>query len=110
MKRTQEIYRQLNDRLKARKEKVHRMIELKRLKRFRRKYRLPYTHCKNCGEQLQGMYCHNCGQFAYDDNQPFWKYVWQYFENVYQFDYKIPVTVWQLFRRPGFLTNEFNAG
>lgn len=110
MKRTQEIYRQLNDRLKARKEKVHRMIELKRLKRFRRKYRLPYTHCKNCGEQLQGMYCHNCGQFAYDDNQPFWKYVWQYFENVYQFDYKIPVTIWQLFRRPGFLTNEFNAG
>ena len=110
MKRIQEIYRQLNERLKARKEKVHRMIELKRLKRFRRKYRLPYTHCKNCGEQLQGMYCHNCGQFAYDDNQPFWKYVWQYFENVYQFDYKIPVTVWQLFRRPGFLTNEFNAG
>lgn len=36
--------------------------------------------------------------------------IWQYFENVYQFDYKIPVTIWHLFRRPGFLTNEFNAG
>ena len=96
--------------MQERKENVHRAIELKRLKRFRSKYRVPYTHCKNCGAELQGMYCHNCGQFAHDDSQPFWKYIWQYFENVYQFDYKIPTTVWQLFRRPGFLTNEFNAG
>ncbi len=110
MKKIKDIYAQWRAKAQERKENVHRMIELKRLKRFRRKYRVPYTHCKNCGAELQGMYCHNCGQFAHDDSQPFWKYIWQYFENVYQFDYKIPATVWQLFRRPGFLTNEFNAG
>ncbi len=110
MKKIKDIYAQWRAKAQERKENVHRAIELKRLKRFRRKYRVPYTHCRNCGAKLQGMYCHNCGQFAHDDSQPFWKYIWQYFENVYQFDYKIPATVWQLFRRPGFLTNEFNAG
>ncbi len=110
MKKIKDIYAQWRAKAQERKENVHRAIELKRLKRFRRKYRVPYTHCKNCGAELQGMYCHNCGQFAHDDSQPFWKYIWQYFENVYQFDYKIPATVWQLFRRPGFLTNEFNEG
>ena len=110
MKKVKDIYHAWKDRLANRKERVHRMIELKRLQRTRRKYTPPYVHCQNCGTKLEGMYCHNCGQFAHDNSQPFWKYVWQYFENVYQFDYKIPVTVWQLFRRPGFLTNEFNAG
>ena len=110
MKKVRDIYHSWKDRLAKRKERVHRMIELKRLQRTRSKYIPPYVHCQNCGTELRGMYCHTCGQFAHDNSQPFWKYVWQYFENVYQFDYKIPVTVWQLFRRPGFLTNEFNAG
>lgn len=110
MKKVRDIYHSWKDRLAKRKERVHRMIELKRLQRTRSKYIPPYVHCQNCGTKLRGMYCHTCGQFAHDNSQPFWKYVWQYFENVYQFDYKIPVTVWQLFRRPGFLTNEFNAG
>ena len=110
MKKVKDLYNNWKDRLAKRKERVHRMIELKRLQRTRSKCIPPYVHCQNCGTKLEGMYCHNCGQFAHDNSQPFWKYVWQYFENVYQFDYKIPVTVWQLFRRPGFLTNEFNAG
>lgn len=110
MRKVRDIYHSWKDRLAKRKERVHRMIELKRLQRTRSKYIPPYEHCQNCGTKLRGMYCHTCGQFAHDNSQPFWKYVWQYFENVYQFDYKIPVTVWQLFRRPGFLTNEFNAG
>lgn len=110
MKKIGEIYSKWSDKIALRRENVHRMIELKRLKRVRRKYTPPYAHCQNCGTKLEGMYCHNCGQFAHDNSQPFWKYIWQYFENVYQLDSKIPVTIWQLFRRPGFLTNEFNAG
>lgn len=94
----------------ARKIKLERSLEYKRLKRIRLKYVPPYRHCKNCGTELKGMYCHNCGQYALDIRQPFWKYLLQYFENVYQFDTKIWSTLWLLFRRPGFLTNEFNAG
>ena len=70
----------------------------------------PYTHCMNCGTTLKGMYCHQCGQYALDTHQPMWKYVRQYFENMYQFDGKIWMTLRLLFTRPGFLTNEFNDG
>ena len=49
-------------------------------------------------------------QYALDIEQPFWKYIRQYFENVYQFDGKVWTTLYLLIRRPGFLTNEFNAG
>lgn len=93
-----------------RKRLLKRRLELQRLKRIRRKTVPAYRHCKNCGTELKGMYCHRCGQYALDIRQPFWKYIMQYFENVYQFDSKVWVTLWMLFRRPGFLTTEFNAG
>lgn len=96
--------------VKERREEFYRIIEEKRLQRISRRESPPYSHCKNCGEELKGLYCYKCGQYAHDNNQPFWKYLWQYFENVYQLDSKVPITVWNLFRRPGFLTNEFNAG
>lgn len=102
--------RKLERDILARKIKLRRSLEYKRLMRIRRKYVPPYTHCKNCGTELKGMYCHNCGQYALDARQPFWRYILQYFENVYQFDTKIWNTLWLLFRRPGFLTTEFNAG
>ena len=94
----------------ARRLKLQRTLEFKRLKRIRSRYIPPYSHCKNCGTELKGMYCHNCGQYALDSRQPFWKYILQYFENVYQFDTKIWSTLWYLFSRPGFLTTEFNSG
>lgn len=98
------------ERWKARSRRVRRKIELLRLKRIRQKKTPKYSHCKNCGTPLEGMYCYRCGQYALDVEQPFWKYVRQYFENVYQFDTKIWRTLWYLFTRPGFLTSEFNAG
>lgn len=81
-----------------------------RLRRIRRHTRPGYTHCMNCGTRLKGMYCHQCGQYALDIHQPIWKYIRQYFENVYQFDGKIWMTLRLMFTRPGFLTNEFNDG
>lgn len=81
-----------------------------RLRRIRRHTRPGYTHCMNCGTPLKGMYCHQCGQYALDIHQPMWKYIRQYFENVYQFDGKIWMTLRLMFTRPGFLTNEFNDG
>lgn len=97
-------------RIKSRTRKIYRNIEAARLRRVRRHRKAKYTHCKNCGMELKGMYCHRCGQYALDIYQPFWKYIQQYFENVYQFDTKIWQTLRLLFTRPGFLTREFNAG
>lgn len=97
-------------RLEKRRRTILRQIEYNRLRRIRHKSVPGYTHCKNCGERLYGMYCHRCGQYALDPEQSFWKYFKQYFENVYQFDSKVWQTLWLLFRRPGLLTLEFNAG
>lgn len=100
----------LFSKLQKHKEKILRQIEYRRLKRVRRKKTPQYTYCKNCGTKLDGMYCYQCGQYALDIEQPFWKYILQYFENVYQFDSKVWLTLYYLFTRPGFLTREFNAG
>ena len=100
----------LRERLRRRKRSLMRQIEYERLRRIRKRTVPAYAHCKNCGATLQGMYCHRCGQYALDIDQPFWKYIRQYFENVYQFDSKIWQTLYLLFRRPGFLTQEFNLG
>lgn len=96
--------------LKTNSTRFRRKLELIRLKRIRKKKVPQYTYCKNCGTRLEGMYCHQCGQYALDTEQPFWKYIRQYFENVYQFDTKIWHTLWLMFTRPGLLTSEFNAG
>ena len=96
--------------LRKRRRRIRRNIEAVRLRRIRRHTRPGYTHCMNCGTPLKGMYCHQCGQYALDIHQPMWKYIRQYFENVYQFDGKIWMTLRLLFTRPGFLTNEFNEG
>lgn len=100
----------IRERLRKRRAGIRRRIEYRRLKRIRKKTVPKYVHCKNCGEKLQGMYCHRCGQYALDIEQPFWKYIKQYCENVYQFDSKVWQTLHLLFRRPGFLTEEFNTG
>lgn len=97
-------------RIRKRRAAILRKIEYDRLRRIRRLSVPKYSHCKNCGTRLEGMYCHRCGQYALDTEQPFWKYFKQYFENVYQFDSKVWQTLWLLFRRPGILTLEFNAG
>ena len=100
----------LSDTLRQRRRRIRRRIEAARLRRIRRHTRPGYTRCMNCGTTLKGMYCHQCGQYALDIHQPIWKYIRQYFENVYQFDGKIWMTLRLMFTRPGFLTNEFNEG
>lgn len=86
----------LRDGIEQRRRALARRIEYNRLRRIRRHSVPAYVHCKNCGETLRGMYCHRCGQYALDPEQPFWKYFKQYFENVYQFDSKVWQTLWLL--------------
>lgn len=96
--------------INERKQRLFRFIEYKRLKRIR-SHRAPrYSHCKNCGEKLLGMYCHKCGQYALNVDQTFFMYIKQFFENAYQFDGKAVQTIYNLFVRPGFLSKEFIAG
>lgn len=66
--------------------------------------------CLNCGTDLQGVYCHKCGQQVSGRIPKVWEFVFEYIVNAYIWDPKCLSTIWHLVRRPGFLTNEFNAG
>lgn len=70
----------------------------------------PYKRCLNCGADLHGVYCHKCGQQASNPTPKVWEFILEYMNNAFIWDQKCFQTIWHLIRRPGFLTNEFNAG
>ena len=69
----------------------------------------PHTHCLNCGTELNGDYCHNCGQQDTDPNS-IKDMIMVYLDNAFMWDPKILRTIWQLVRRPGYLTTAFTSG
>ena len=75
-----------------------------------KKSNLPYTHCLNCGSELQGMYCHVCGQEATSKTPTIGAFILEYLNNAFIWDTKFFYTIWSLIRRPGHLTNEYLAG
>lgn len=70
----------------------------------------PYEKCLNCGTKLQGMYCHKCGQHASNPTPKVWEFILEYMNNAFIWDQNFFSTIWQLLRRPGYLTKVFNAG
>jgi hypothetical protein len=68
------------------------------------------SHCQNCGEALHGPYCAACGQHDVDYHRSLWPILEDSLEGFLHVDGKFFRTVRLLFTRPGFLTQEFNAG
>ena len=72
--------------------------------------KLPYTHCLNCGAELQGKYCHVCGQEATSKTPTVGAFLVEYANHAFIWDSNFLKTLWNLIRRPGYLTKEFIAG
>ena len=72
--------------------------------------KLPYTHCLNCGAELQGKYCHVCGQEAVSKTPSVGAFIVEYANHAFIWDSNFLKTLWNLIRRPGYLTKEFIAG
>lgn len=104
------FYRYFRIRLAVKQKAFEEKQERKRIERQIKESQIPYSHCKNCGTELKGVYCHNCGQYAKDLKQSFGSYIMEYLSNTYNLDGRIFQTIWLLFRKPGFLTNEFLQG
>ncbi len=68
------------------------------------------SNCQNCGAQLHGPYCAACGQHDVDYHRSLWPILEDALEGFLHVDGKFFRTVRLLFTRPGFLTQEFNAG
>lgn len=69
-----------------------------------------YKNCLNCGTELNGKYCHVCGQQATSPTPSTKDFVMEYLYNAYIWDPKFIPTLWTLISRPGKLTKEFLAG
>ena len=71
---------------------------------------IPYKHCLNCGAELQGMYCHVCGQEATSKTPTVWSFLLEYANNAFIWDPLFIKTIWTLISRPGRLTSQYLSG
>ena len=66
--------------------------------------------CLNCGAELRGRYCHECGQAEQDQRLPLKALAHVVVHEVAHVDHKILHTLRLLVCRPGALTEDFLAG
>jgi hypothetical protein len=68
------------------------------------------THCENCGTQLTGRYCPQCGQPAIDYRRSFRHVIVDVLDSFFNLESRFLATIGFLVTRPWRLTNEFLAG
>src|SRR5438093_5450647 len=68
------------------------------------------THCENCGAQLQGHWCAQCGQAAVDYSRSFRYVIAEVLDSFLNWDSKCFTTIALLILKPWRLTNEFLSG
>jgi hypothetical protein len=76
----------------------------------RKTQRPPITHCENCGAQLHGHWCAQCGQPAIDYRRSFRHVIVDLLDEFLNWDSKFFATIGLLVIRPWKLTNQFLAG
>src|SRR5881392_1267133 len=70
----------------------------------------PPTRCENCGAELQGHWCAQCGQPAIDYRRSFRHVIADLLDEFLNWDSKFFATIGLLIVRPWKLTNQFLAG
>ncbi|HEY2742993.1 MAG TPA: DUF3667 domain-containing protein [Polyangia bacterium] len=70
----------------------------------------PSPHCLNCGAAVATRFCHDCGQENTSYHASLGRLLGDLIEEVFQLESRLWRTLWTLFRRPGRLTREYNAG
>jgi hypothetical protein len=72
-----------------------------------------YRHdknCLNCGAELQGHFCHQCGQENLEVKEPFWHFFSHSISHYFHFDDKFFSTIRPLLTQPGYLTQQYLEG
>ncbi|HMP93362.1 MAG TPA: DUF3667 domain-containing protein [Phnomibacter sp.] len=68
------------------------------------------TNCLNCGAEVQGPYCHLCGQPNTEPKESLTALLQHFVYDVTHFDSKFFSTIRNLLLRPGLLTREYLRG
>lgn len=66
--------------------------------------------CANCGAAMHGAYCYACGQPRKGAIRPLSGIVADFVDTVFSLDARTWRTLWPLYFKPGFLSNEYFAG
>jgi hypothetical protein len=66
--------------------------------------------CLNCGAELKGTYCHECGQKDLPKRQTTLELLSNFVSSFSNYEGKFFLTVKYLILRPGFLAQDYNAG
>jgi len=69
------------------------------------------THeCKNCSNDVEGQFCHFCGQRYHDHKESFGELTYEFVSDFLHFDSRFFKTVFPLIFQPGKLTINYNEG
>jgi hypothetical protein len=68
------------------------------------------NNCANCGTDLQGKFCHSCGQENLELKENFGHMMSHAISDYFHFDHQFFHTLKPLFLQPGRLTTEYMAG
>jgi hypothetical protein len=66
--------------------------------------------CRNCDAEMQGNFCAACGQENTDYRVSLRRLLGDLVDEVFQLESRLWRSLWALFRHPGLLTREYNAG
>lgn len=66
--------------------------------------------CLNCGHEVEGQFCSNCGQKNIEPRQPFYYLFTHFIEDLVHYDGKFWRTIHYLLFKPGQLTTAYLAG
>lgn len=67
-------------------------------------------NCLNCNAQVQGRFCHVCGQENIETKESVWQLVSHFVGDLFHFDGKFFSSLRLLMFRPGFLSREYLQG
>ena len=66
--------------------------------------------CKNCSTEIEGPFCHFCGQRYHDHKESFGELAYEFVSDFLHFDSRFFKTVLPLIFQPGKLTKNYNDG
>lgn len=78
--------------------------------RRRKTAKPPQGPCHNCGAELQGQFCHVCGQNSDTHKRSIRHLIWEAVETTFELDGRLFRTVPALFFRPGLLARDYIEG
>ena len=70
----------------------------------------PGARCANCDAELQGPYCHECGQTSDNHKRSVFHLAWEVVGDMFHLDGRLSRTLPDLFFRPGRLAKDYMEG